>query len=141
MTEPTPRHFKTLLTTIHRDAVRCALADHDAGRDGREPDQRAAALDLARECAESVDAPCDLAVGYWLRCYDRMAETVRDAPPPFLDGQRVFVTAGKHAGRLGTIEVGATPAMPTIALDPADGHERPLRIRPISPVTMTRWVQ
>lgn len=139
MTEP--RHFKTLLAAIHRDAVRCALADFDACRDGREGVHRASTHDAARECVADLEAPFALAVAYWLRCYDRMAETVRDAPPPFLDGQRVFVTAGKHAGRLGTIEVGSTPAMPTIALDPMEGHERPLRIRPISPVTMTRWVQ
>lgn len=137
---PTP--FKALLASIHRDAVRCALADFDADRDGREPDQREAAFDLARECAVSLcDAPIDLAVGYLLRCYDAMSATVREPLPPYVDGQRVLVTAGQHKGRIGTIEVGSTPATPTIALDPGDGHDRPLRLRPVSPLTMTAWVQ
>lgn len=142
-----PSPFKTLLTTIHRDAVRCALADFDADRDGREPEQRDASLALALECAAALGYGFHLtpaskpAVEYWLRCYDQMAATVREPLPPYVTGQRVVITAGQHKGRIGTVEVGSTPATPTIALDPGDGHDRPLRLRPVSPLTMTAWVQ
>jgi hypothetical protein len=136
---PTP--FKTLLASIHRDAVRCALADFDADRDGREPDQRIATYDAARECAVALDTHPALGVEYWLRCYDQMAATVREPLPPYVTGQRVVITAGQHRGRLGTVEVGTTPATPTIVLDPGPGHVHPQPIRPTQPLTMTAWVQ
>ena len=144
------RPFKALLAILHRDAVACALADYDADRDGREPDQRDGALALALECTAGQDLGFALtptsrpAVEYWLRCYDRMAATVREPPPPFVAGQRVIVTAGSHRGRLGTVKgSGDAEVSPTIELDldPSHTASLPLAKRWTKPADFAAWVQ
>ena len=81
------------------------------------------------------------AVEYWLRSYDTMVATVREPPPPFVAGQRVRVAVGVHAGRLGTVRIGAVASEPTIEIDPDDAHTGALYVRTTRPATFAEWVQ
>ena len=65
---PTP--FKTLLASIHRDAVRCALADFDADRDGNITGQW---IKTDRN-QEAMTA----AIAAWI---DKLSEDVKPLPP------------------------------------------------------------
>ena len=143
----TARPFAATLKAIHADAVRCAIADHEVADVRNGPMSRGALVDLALECAGELGYEPRLipstapVVEYWLRCYDRMAETLREPPPPFIAGQRVRVTVGVHAGRLGTVRVGAIVSEPTIEIDADSAHVGALYVRPTRPATFAEWVQ
>ena len=149
----TARPFAATLKAIHADAVRVAIATHDEALSpgiipGCDPaPSRGALVDLALECAGELGYEPRLipstapVVEYWLRCYDTMTATLREPPPPFVSGQRVRVAVGVHAGRLGTVRIGALASEPTIEIDSDGAHIGSLYVRTTRPATFAEWVQ
>ena len=141
----TARPFAATLKAIHADAVRCAIAFAD--RNDHPDPSRNVLVDLALECAGELDYEPRLipstapVVEYWLRCYDTMTATLREPPPPFVSGQRVRIAVGVHAGRLGTVRIGALASEPTIEIDSDGAHIGSLYVRTTRPATFAEWVQ
>jgi len=114
--------FRDILSKLHLDAVRCALADIEAGRPWPAVrEERQAIEDAAIECCASLGLhPFAVGAGpaFWLRCYDRAAEALRLPAAPVATGDRVCVHFGEHAGRCGTVLRGPESNDSTVKLDP-----------------------
>lgn len=124
MTEPNPAAvaFRDLMSKIHRDAARCALADLEADRPWPGTrDERGAAEDAAVECCVDLGLDPENALGpaadFWLRCYDRVSEALRVPAAPVAAGDRVRVHSGQHAGRLATVLRSHPGDAPSVELD------------------------
>ncbi len=119
---PTADAFRDLMSKIHRDAARCALADLEADRPWPGTrDERGAAEDLAVECAAELGLSPETGLGpatdFWLRCYDRVSEALRVPAAAVAAGDRVRVHSGQHAGRLATVLPSRAGDAPSIELD------------------------
>ena len=136
--------FAAHLAAIFADARRCALADFDAGRDGRLSDERDGVIDLSIECVGDLGYGPENGGGgasdYWLRCYDQVLGGLLARPAAFASGDRVIVaSASVHNGRRGSVTSTEADGSASVDLDPRSLTDRAFNVRWTKPELAARW--